>query len=84
MSVSDALKFIREDGSVLNVEDLLDLFPSSAKVEEMKTHLCDCLDEYEKKIKKSRQKIEKHSENAEVLRNQKRSQRNKHISVKPD
>lgn len=51
MKVEDALAIIRnESHGVLKVEDLLDMFPSEAKVEEMKKHLCSCLEDYEKKI----------------------------------
>lgn len=50
----------------------------------MKQHLCQCLDDYEKKIKDLRSQIEKHSQNAEKLRNQKRSMRNKHITINPN
>ena len=50
VNVQQALQIIK-DFSVLKVEDLLDLFPEKAKVEEMKQHLCHCLDDYEEKIK---------------------------------
>jgi len=39
VSVQKALRIIR-DFNVLKVEDLLDLFPESAEVSEMKEHLC--------------------------------------------
>lgn len=68
ISVQQALNFIREF-SKLKVEDLLEKFPKEAKVEEMKDHLCKCLEDYEKKIKQLREKIEKNSHNAEQLRN---------------
>ena len=54
---------------MLKVEDLLDLFPETAEVSEMKEHLCNCLDDYEEKIKGLRAQIEKHSQNTELLRN---------------
>jgi len=56
MRVEDALAIIRnESQGVLKVEDLLDLFPPEAKVEEMKKHLCSCLEDYETKIKELRE-----------------------------
>lgn len=68
MNVQKALEFIRKN-SRLKVEDLLETFPKEAKVEEMKEHLCNCLEDYEKKITALRGKIEKNSHNAEQLRN---------------
>jgi|LakMenEpi03Aug12_release.lakeMendotaPanAssembly.Ray.scaffolds.fasta_scaffold3304038_1 uncharacterized Fe-S cluster-containing MiaB family protein len=68
VSVQDSLNFIRKY-SKLKVEDLLEKFPKEAKVEEMKEHLCNCLEDYEKKISNLRNKIEKNSHNAEQLRN---------------
>ena len=65
--VQEALKIIREF-NVLQVEDLLDLFPENAEVSEMKEHLCNCLDDYEKKINGLRDQIKGHSENTEQLR----------------
>jgi uncharacterized Fe-S cluster-containing MiaB family protein len=47
------------------VEDLLEKFPKEAKVEDMKEHLCRCLEDYEKKIQVLREKISKNSNNAE-------------------
>jgi hypothetical protein len=68
MKVSrDALEFIRIH-SKLKVEDLLEEFPHEAKVEEMKQHLCQCLEDYEGKIEGLRKQIEKHSKNADLLR----------------
>lgn len=56
--MEDALAIVRENsGGVLKVEDLLDLFPPEAKVEEMKKHLCSCLEDYETKIKELRTEI---------------------------
>jgi len=48
VDVSAALHELKD--SVLKIDDLLPLFPEEAKVEEMKKHLCDCLDEYNTKI----------------------------------
>jgi len=57
-SVEDALAIIRtQSQGVLKVEDLLDLFPPEAKVDEMKNHLCSCLEDYETKIKELREQI---------------------------
>ena len=67
MKVQEALTIIREN-NVLKVEDLLDLFPQKAEVGDMKEHLCNCLDDYEEKIKELRGQIEKHSQNTEILR----------------
>lgn len=50
VNVEEALKIINK-WNVLKVQDLLHLFPQDAKVEDMKQHLCQCLDDYEKKIK---------------------------------
>ena len=60
VKVQEALTIIREN-NVLKVEDLLDLFPQKAEVSDMKEHLCNCLDDYEEKIKELRTQIEKHS-----------------------
>jgi hypothetical protein len=58
IKVEQALETIRnKSNGVLKVEDLLDLFPREAKVEEMKTHLCRCLEDYEKKISGLRKQI---------------------------
>jgi hypothetical protein len=48
VDVTAALHELKD--SVLKIDDLLPLFPEEAKVEEMKQHLCECLDEYNKKI----------------------------------
>ena len=53
VKVQEALQIIREN-NVLKVEDLLDLFPQKAEVSDMKEHLCNCLDDYEEKIKELR------------------------------
>jgi len=84
MKVEDALAIIRDKSQgVLKVEDLLGLFPPEAKVEEMKKHLCSCLEDYEQKIARLRTQIQQHSDNAERLRTEKRNQRNKHITISP-
>jgi hypothetical protein len=46
--VSKALHELKD--SVLKIDDLLPLFPEEAKVEEMKKHICDGLDEYNMKL----------------------------------
>lgn len=48
VDVTNALAQLKE--SVLKIDDMLPLFPEEAKVEEMKKHLCDCLDDYNTKI----------------------------------
>lgn len=48
VDVSKALHELKD--SVLKIDDMLPLFPEEAKVEEMKKHLCDCLDDYNTKI----------------------------------
>ena len=68
ISVQEALNFIRVN-SKLKVEDLLEKFPKEARVEDMKEHLCKCLEHYESEIQSLRQTIEKNSHNAEQLRN---------------
>ena len=61
------MRFIREH-SKLRVEDLLETFPKQAKVDEMKEHLCNCLEDYQKKLEELRLNIEKNSYNADLLR----------------
>ena len=46
--MTKALEFLKD--SVLKIDDLLPLFPEDAKVEDMKQHLCSCLDQYNQKI----------------------------------
>lgn len=48
VDVSKALDTLKD--SILKIDDLLPLFPEDAKVEEMKNHLCTCLDQYNNKI----------------------------------
>ena len=74
------MRFIREH-SKLRVEDLLETFPKQAKVDEMKEHLCNCLEDYQKKLEELRLNIEKNSYNADLLRTQKRQMKNKKITV---
>lgn len=81
--VQNALEFIRHH-SKLKVEDLLEEFPQEAKVEEMKQHLCQCLEDYEQKIEGLRKQIERHSKNADQLRIMKHKQRNKHVTIQPN
>ena len=42
VDVTKALETLKD--SVLKIDDLLPLFPEDAKVEDMKKHLCECLD----------------------------------------
>jgi len=46
--VTSALRTLQD--SILKIDDLLPLFPEEAKVEDMKQHLCKCLDDYNNKI----------------------------------
>ena len=48
VDVTRALEILKD--SVLKIDDLLPLFPEDAKVEDMKKHLCQCLDDYNSKI----------------------------------
>ena len=48
VDVSRALGELKD--SILKIDDMLQLFPEEAKVEDMRKHLCDCLDEYTNKI----------------------------------
>lgn len=48
VDVTEALRILKN--SILKIDDLLPLFPEEAKVEDMKQHLCQCLDEYNTKI----------------------------------
>ena len=66
--MTEALKILKD--SILKIDDLLPLFPEEAKVEDMKAHLCNCLDEYNTKIQDLKQQLEEHSKNAEILRKQ--------------
>jgi hypothetical protein len=69
--------------SVLKIDDLLPLFPEDAKVEDMKKHLCECLDQYNSKILELKQQLSEHSKSAEELRKKQRKQRHKHITINP-
>ena len=42
VDVTEALEILKD--SILKIDDLLPLFPEEAKVEDMKKHLCECLD----------------------------------------
>ena len=64
--MTKALEFLKD--SVLKIDDLLPLFPEEAKVDDMKKHLCECLDQYNAKIQDLKQQLEEHSKNAEILR----------------
>lgn len=48
VDVTSALRTLQD--SILKIDDLLPLFPEEAKVEDMKQHLCKCLDDYNNKI----------------------------------
>ena len=44
IDVTTALEILKD--SILKIDDMLPLFPEEAKVEDMKDHLCNCLDDY--------------------------------------
>lgn len=79
--MTKALEILKD--SVLKIDDLLPLFPEDAKVEDMKKHLCECLDQYNSKILDLKQQLSEHSKSAEELRKKQRKQRHKHITVNP-
>jgi len=62
---------------------LLPLFPPGEKVQDMKEHLCDCLNDYHNKIQHLKKELEDHSTSAENLRKQHRKQKHKHITINP-
>jgi|LauGreDrversion4_2_1035121.scaffolds.fasta_scaffold987667_2 hypothetical protein len=70
VDVTKALEILRD--SVLKIDDLLPLFPEDAKVEDMKKHLCECLDQYNSKIQDLKQQLAEHSKSAEELRKKQR------------
>ena len=57
--ISQALDILKE--SKLKIDDLLPLFPPDEKVQDMKEHLCKCLNDYQDKIKSLKQELEDHS-----------------------
>mmetsp|Transcript_34578 Transcript_34578/g.52881 ORF Transcript_34578/g.52881 Transcript_34578/m.52881 type:complete len:156 (+) Transcript_34578:1818-2285(+) len=79
--ISEALEILKD--SKLKIDDLLPLFPPDEKVKDMKQHLCDCLDDYQQKIKNLKDELESHSQSAEQLRKQQRKQKHKHITINP-
>jgi hypothetical protein len=81
IDVTRALEILKD--SVLKIDDLLPLFPEDAKVEDMKKHLCECLDQYNSKILDLKQQLAEHSKSAEELRKKQRKQRHKHITINP-
>ena len=81
VDVTKALEILKD--SVLKIDDLLALFPEDAKVEDMKKHLCECLDQYNSKILDLKQQLSEHSKSAEELRKKQRKQRHKHITINP-
>jgi hypothetical protein len=82
IDVTKALETLKD--SVLKIDDLLPLFPEDAKVEDMKKHLCECLDQYNSKILELKQQLSEHSKSAEELRKKQRKQRHKHITINPN
>jgi len=79
--INEALDILKE--SKLKIDDLLPLFPPDEKVQDMKEHLCECLNDYHLKIKSLKQELENHSQSAEQLRKQQRQQKHKHITINP-
>lgn len=69
--------------SKLKIDDLLPLFPPGEKVQDMKEHLCDCLNDYHDKIQHLKRELMGHSASAEDLRKQHRKQKHKHITINP-
>lgn len=82
-SISEALKIINPKESKLRIDDLLPLFPADEKVQDVKEHLCDCLNDYHEKIQNLKAELAGHSSSAEVLRQQHRKQKHAHISLNP-
>ena len=68
--ISEALDILKE--SKLKIDDLLPLFPPDEKVQDMKEHLCICLNDYHTKIQSLKKELEVHSTSAELLRKQQR------------
>ena len=68
--MNEALDILKD--SKLKIDDLLPLFPPDEKVQDMKEHLCECLNDYHLKIKNLKQELEDHSSSAELLRKQQR------------
>ena len=81
LGISEALEILRD--SKLKIDDLLPLFPADEKVQDMKEHLCDCLNDYHNKIQSLKKELGDHSNNAEQLRKQQRKQKHKHITINP-
>jgi len=79
--ISEALQILQD--SKLKIDDLLPLFPPDEKVQDMKEHLCECLNDYHNKIHSLKKELEDHSTNAELLRKQQRKQKHKHITINP-
>jgi len=68
--INEALDILRD--SKLKIDDLLPLFPPDEKVQDMKQHLCESLNDYQLKIKNLKTELENHSQSAEQLRKQQR------------
>jgi hypothetical protein len=80
--IDEALEILKD--SKLKIDDLLPLFPADEKVQDMKEHLCTCLDDYQHKIDSLKKELVSHSKNAELLRKQQRKQKHKHIVINPN
>ena len=83
LNIQEAMEMILEKSRILKIDDLLPLFPPDGKVQEMKEHLCKCLDEYHKSIESLKKELEDNSHNAELLRKQSRKYKHKHININP-
>jgi hypothetical protein len=63
--IHEAMEMILKESKLLKIDDLLPLFPPDGKVQEMKEHLCQCLDTYHKKIEQLKKELEDNSNHAE-------------------
>uniref|UniRef100_A0AC34GFJ2 Uncharacterized protein n=1 Tax=Panagrolaimus sp. ES5 TaxID=591445 RepID=A0AC34GFJ2_9BILA len=67
-STADVMKLIKESGNVVNVDDLLPLFPEFTSIEALQGPLCDCLKEKSEKIQDVQKSIKEASELAESIK----------------
>lgn len=68
-STADVMKLIKESENVINVDDLLPLFPEFTSIEALQGPLCDCLKEKSEKIQDLQKSIKEASELAESIKN---------------
>ena len=76
-----AMQVIRKT-SFLKIEEVLELFPSSegckhSQVVQMKEQLCNCLDDYTKKMNDMREQIQTHTKTTALLRKERKQRRNR-------